>query len=168
MLRLKCLNCGLLVPYKGSAGGLCPRCLVREDRAVELITVSDQPASVAGRSVGRLTIRTRQQNGSHVIVLTGELDIASSQMLDEALAEACASGAESIVVDLGGVEFMDSTGLSSLLRGRQLCEGHGCEYSLTPAQRPVERVFETTGLRKALRFRGARRGNGATTPLESS
>jgi anti-sigma B factor antagonist len=168
MLRLKCLNCGLLVPYKGSAGGLCPRCLVREERAVDLITVSDEPASEVGRRTGRLRIATRVQGGCQILALAGELDIASSPMLDEALAEACAGEPEQIVIDLRGVEFMDSTGLSSLLRGRKLCERHGCAYSLTPAQRPVERVFETTGVREALSFRPRGTNRDAASPLESS
>src|SRR5512142_3176382 len=122
MLRLKCVNCGLLMPYKGSAGGLCPRCRVREDKAVDLIIVSDQPASVGGRSMGRLTINARVERGCHTFALTGELDIASSPVLDEALEEACAAGAETVVIDLRGIEFMDSMGLNSLLRGRMLCE----------------------------------------------
>ena len=167
MLRLKCLNCGLLVPYKGSAGGLCPRCRVREDKAVDLITVSDEPASMAGRSIGRLTINTRAERGCHTFALTGELDIASSPILDEALAEACAAGAEAVVIDLGGVEFMDSMGLNSLLRGRMLCEQHGCEFSLTPAQRTVERVLKVTGVRKALRFRPGRRNRDSAPQLDS-
>src|SRR3954470_17986134 len=107
MLRLKCLRCGLLVPYKGSAGALCPRCLVREDHAVELIQVSDRPASAAGATIGRLTMSTRVRGSSHTIVLSGELDVTSAQMLDEALTEACSAGAEEVVIDLSGVEFMD-------------------------------------------------------------
>jgi anti-anti-sigma factor len=155
MLRLKCLNCGLLVPYKESDGGLCPRCLVREDQAVELITVSDQPSSVAGRSIGRLRISTRVEEDRHTLTLSGELDTASAQILDDALAAACSSEAKEVVLNLAGIEFMDSVGLNAILRGKVLCEAHRCEYCLTPAQRPVQRVFEVTGLRKTLRFRKA-------------
>jgi anti-sigma B factor antagonist len=118
--------------------------------------------------MGRLKISARTRDGIHTLTLSGELDVASAPMLDEALDEACATEPTEIVIDLGRVEFMDSTGLSSLLRGRTLCEQHRCAYSLTPAQRPVERVFETTGLRRALRFRPRTTNGGPAAPLQST
>jgi anti-sigma B factor antagonist len=155
MLRLKCLNCGLTVPYKGSKADLCPRCLVREERAVTLITVSDQPARWA--TMGSLRIRTKVEGERHVVFVSGELDVGSAQVLEEALIEACSSGAKELVLDLAGVEFMDSTGLKAILHGRKLCESHQCRYRLTPAQRQAERVFDVTGIRRRLPFRKAAR-----------
>jgi anti-sigma B factor antagonist len=151
MLTLKCLSCGLTVPYKGSKGDLCPRCLVREERAVTLITVSDQPARRA--TMGSLRIRTKVDGERHVVSVSGELDVASAQVLEEALTEACSSGARELVLDLARVEFMDSTGLKAILQGKKLCESHQCRYRLTPAQRQVERVLEVSGVRRRLRFR---------------
>ena len=153
MIRLKCLECGLTTPYKGSEGEFCPRCLAREQRAVRLITCSDQPSPVSKGSSGRLSIHTSVADGCHTITLGGELDIGSVQMLDAALAEACEGGAKEVVLDMGGIEFMDSMGLNAILRGRTLCEQHRCAFSLTPAQRPVERVFEATNVLKRLSFR---------------
>jgi anti-sigma B factor antagonist len=98
---------------------------------------------------------TRVDSGRHTFRLHGELDIASAPILDAALADACTEGAEEVVVDMGGIEFMDSTGLSAIIRGRELCETHQCAFTLTPAQRPVQRVFETTNLLKRLSFRKA-------------
>jgi anti-sigma B factor antagonist len=157
MLRLKCLNCGLTVPYKGSKTDLCPRCLVRDEQAVTLIPVSDQPAHRA--TIGSLRIRTKVAGMRHTIALAGELDVASAQVLEQALGEACSAGAKELVLDLTGVEFMDSTGLKTILQGKVLCEQHGCAYSLTPAQRPVEQVFEATGVRRRLHFRKAAAGS---------
>jgi anti-sigma B factor antagonist len=154
MLRLKCVRCGLAVPYKGSKRDLCPRCQVRDGQAVALIPVSDQPASTA--IAGRLMIRSKSSEGALTISLSGELDVASAQMLEETLLDGCSSGASEIVLDLSGVEFMDSTGLSAILRGKAICDAHGCAYSLTPAQRPVDHVFRTTGVRGRLRFRSPR------------
>ncbi len=162
MLRLRCLACGLTVPYKGSAGDLCPRCMVREGQAVTLIPVSDQPSSLAGRPIGRLRMDTRTEGARHTIVLSGELDVASAQMLEESIAEACAAGAKELVLDMGAIEFMDSTGVRAILRGRSSCEAHRCDFHLTPAQRPVEQTLEVTGVRRKLPFRGeARRGGRA-------
>jgi anti-sigma B factor antagonist len=150
MLRLKCLNCGLTVSYKASPGNWCPRCLVRDDQSVELITVSDQPSSPGGHTIGSLRIFTSVQGERHTISLSGELDIASAQILDAALAEACSGGAKEVVLDMGGIEFMDSEGLNTILRGKRRCEEHSCEYSLTPAKRPVQHVLEATGIRGRL------------------
>jgi anti-sigma B factor antagonist len=151
MLRLRCIGCGLTVPYKTSGGDVCPRCLVREDRAVAMIPVSDQPSRGV---IGRLRMLTKVDGERHVIVLSGELDIGSAQVLEDALAEACSAGAKELVIDMAAVEFMDSTGLRAILRGKSLCEEHHCAYRLTPAQRPVERAFELTGVpRSRLRLR---------------
>ena len=129
---------------------------MREQKAVELIAFSDEPSTASGRSQDRLIITTNAQADRYTLALSGELDIASAQILDEALAEACSDGAKEVIIDLGGIEFMDSEGLNVILRGRMRCEEHECAYSLTPAQRPVEHVFEVTGLRGRLPFRKSR------------
>ena len=157
MLRLRCIACGLTVPYKGSQGDLCPRCLVRDDEAVALIPVSDQPSSVFGATMGRLRIYTRVQGERHTIFLSGEVDVSSSQMLEEAVVDACAAGAKEVVLDMGGIEFMDSTGLRAILRSKTLCGEQHCDYHLTPAQRPVEQTLAVTGVRARLPLRKAGR-----------
>jgi anti-sigma B factor antagonist len=124
--------------------------MVRERRAVVLIPVSDQTVSMAGRSMGSLRLNTRVEGDRYTIVLTGELDVASAPVLEEALAEACDSDAREVVLDMSGLEFMDSTGLRAILRGKARCEDHDCDYRLTPAQRPVERSLTSTGVRGLL------------------
>ena len=153
MITLRCLNCGLTVLYEGSDGDFCPRCLARAQRAVQLIPISDRPSSAAGRSMGRLRVQTSVLGTRHLFVLSGELDIASAPMLEATLDEACAAGAKEVVLDMGGVEFIDSSGLSAIVRGKMLCEEHDCGYCLTPAQRPVQGIFEVTGVADRLQFR---------------
>jgi anti-anti-sigma factor len=155
MITLRCLNCGLTVLYEGSEADFCPRCLARAQRAVQLIPVSDRPSSASGRSMGRLSVQTSVSGTRHLFILNGELDIGSAAMLEATLAEACAAGAQEVVLDMGGVEFIDSSGLSAIVRGKILCEEHECGYCLTPAQRPVQGVFEVTGVVDRLHFRDA-------------
>ncbi len=83
-----------------------------------------------------------------VVRVTGEIDIQSSPILDEHLKKAQAEGAWSIVVDLSGVSFLDSTGLSVLVaalkRGQ---DGDGAGGVRLTSPRPnVRRVLEVTGL----------------------
>jgi anti-sigma B factor antagonist len=133
---------------------------VRDGEAVALIPVSDQPSSVAAGTMGRLRVYTRVQDERHAIFLSGEVDVSSSQLLEDAIADACEAGAKEVVLDMGGIEFMDSTGLRAILRGKALCEEKDCDYQVTPAQRPVEQTLAVTGVRAKLAFRRAGRGAG--------
>lgn len=108
--------------------------------------------------MGRLRVYTRVQGESHAIFLSGEVDVSSSQLLEQAVVEACAAGAKEVVLDMGGIEFMDSTGLRAILRGKTLCEEKDCDYRVTPAQRPVERTLAVTGVRAKLPFCKVGRG----------
>jgi anti-anti-sigma factor len=53
------------------------------------------------------------------VLPTGDLDIGAAPELAETLSLAMASDAKSIVIDLRGLEFIDSTGLRTLLEAQQ-------------------------------------------------
>ncbi len=154
MITLKCLSCGLTVAYRESHGDLCPRCLAREGQAVQLVPVSDRQSRPSQPTIGRLSINDKRQGARHTLLLMGEIDVASAPVLAGTIADLCAGGAEEIVLDLCGVEFVDSSGLGAILRGKAVCDEHRCAFSLTPAQRPVQRVFDVSGVRDRLHFRG--------------
>jgi len=145
MLRLRCLACGLLLPYKESATDLCPRCLVSEQQAVSLIPVSDAPVSRA--TMGALRVYTRIEGDRHTIFLSGELDVSSAPVFEDALVESCSQGPKDLVLDMAGVEFMDSSGLRAILDAKGKCEELECGFSVRPARRPVERTLEVSGVR---------------------
>lgn len=81
----------------------------------------------------------------------GDLDIAGAPELKEALSLALASDARSIVVDLRGLELLDSTGLGTLLEA-QAGEG-GDRISFVPGSDHVQGVFRLSGLLEELPFR---------------
>lgn len=62
-----------------------------------------------------LQVDCRGDDGTVVIALTGELDMASAPELEEAIDRAIASAARSVIVDLRQLEFMDSTGIRLLV-----------------------------------------------------
>jgi anti-anti-sigma factor len=146
MLRLKCLNCGLAVRYRGSGADVCPRCLARTHQAVQLIPVSDQPSRSSRRSIGRLSIHTTAHGERRTVALSGELDMASAPLLEAALHELCETPEGEVVLDMRRVEFIDSSGLNAILRGQRLCESSGCRYSLTPLQWPAQAALEASGV----------------------
>lgn len=85
-----------------------------------------------------------------VLHVTGEVDVYTAPMLREQIAELAAKGAVHLIVDLGRVEFLDSSGLGALIGGLKRLREHG--GSLTPViSRPsILRIFEITGLTRAL------------------
>jgi anti-sigma B factor antagonist len=83
----------------------------------------------------------------------GDLDIAAAPELEETLSLAMASDATSIVIDLRGLEFVDSTGLRVLAQATQ-AEG-GERISFIPGNDHVQSVFRISGLLDELPFRPA-------------
>ena len=81
----------------------------------------------------------------------GDLDIAGAPELEEALSLALASDAKAIVIDLRGLEFVDSTGLRALIQAPQ-AEG-GDRVSYVEGNDHVQSVFRIAGLLEELRFR---------------
>ena len=87
-------------------------------------------------------------NRSEVVVVPeGELDLACADELDGEVRELRRSGFDRVVIDLRGVEFMDSAGLQVLLSLRNDAKRDGHSLTLTPPPRRVERVFELTATR---------------------
>ena len=81
----------------------------------------------------------------------GDLDIAGAPELEETLSLALASDAAEIVIDLRGLEFVDSTGLRALVQAPHAESGE--RISFIPGNEHVQGVFRVAGLLDELRFR---------------
>lgn len=97
-------------------------------------------------------IEKSQEADAVVLALSGELDLASAPMLERELREAEALGPSRLVIDLGGLAFMDSTGLQALLRARERANNNRHQLSLRRAPHQVQRVFELTKTVDAFTF----------------
>jgi anti-sigma B factor antagonist len=84
------------------------------------------------------------------VTLSGELDLVSSPVLEQALAPVLDSDVGQIIVDLRGLEFMDSTGLHVLVQAHQLMHDAGRRLALVRGSEQVQRVFDLTGVGDAL------------------
>lgn len=91
-------------------------------------------------------------DGRHTLVLSGELDIASSAELKALLLQVCVRGTSGITLDLSRLTFMDSTGLFMVLFAKELADTHGYDFSLIPGSPTIQSLFELTGLLDALPF----------------
>jgi anti-sigma B factor antagonist len=93
-------------------------------------------------------VKTSSVDGVATVVLEGELDIATASVLDATLTDVERNGTGTMLLDLAGVRFIDSTGLRALLSARQRAETAGRTLRLTNIPADVERVFDVTGVRR--------------------
>jgi anti-sigma B factor antagonist len=82
----------------------------------------------------------------HIVTITGELDLSANSELSTVLAMAAASPGATVVLDLGGVEFIDSTALGTILKAGGEIESAGKRLVVVCAGGPVRRLLEMTNL----------------------
>jgi anti-sigma B factor antagonist len=93
-----------------------------------------------------MEMRVRDEGGATVVGILGELDAASSPVLSQRLDELLGEGRRRLVIDLQGVPFIDSSGLSTLVRVFKHVRSGGGSLGLAAMQPAVRRVFELTRL----------------------
>jgi stage II sporulation protein AA (anti-sigma F factor antagonist) len=79
----------------------------------------------------------------HVVTLKGELDIATAEGLSDWLMEIAGSP---VVVDLSGVTFVDSSGISAFIMAQNGMRANGDELILSRPHPFVKRTLEIVGL----------------------
>jgi anti-anti-sigma factor len=99
--------------------------------------------------VAKLALDTSRTGATTVVTLTGELDLAGVAALEQEL-DGAAAGA--VVLDLRGLEFMDSTGLRAIVVAALEAQRAGGSLALVAGPEPVMRVFDITRMRERLTF----------------
>lgn len=94
------------------------------------------------------SVRTEKHGDAAVVVPTGELDLATAPALEEALQNAFHAGSERVVLDLRELEFIDSSGLRTLLTARRQADAAHAQFSLVAGHRGLERTLEIAGVHK--------------------
>lgn len=94
-------------------------------------------------------VKTEPAPGGLRVRVRGEVDIDTVGAMITELEAAEAADATSIVLDLSGVSFLDSTGVSAIVRGalRSRAQGDRLRVVTSPA---VDRVIDLCGLRGRL------------------
>lgn len=85
------------------------------------------------------------------MAVRGEVDLYTAPRLKERIIELVNLGNYRILVDLTGVEFMDSTGLAVLVGGLKRVREHEGSLELVCTKDPVLKLLTITGLDKALK-----------------
>jgi len=95
-----------------------------------------------------LSLDVAERNDYTVLAVHGEVDVYTAPRLRERLVELVSQGKHQIVVDLEGVDFLDSTGLGVLVGGLKRLRSHDGDLTLVCTQPRILKVFEITGLTK--------------------
>ncbi len=95
-----------------------------------------------------LSLETRVVDGTTVVAVAGEIDVYTAPKLRDKLTELVSSGDYRLVIDMQGVEFLDSTGLGVLVGGLKKVRAHGGSLELVCSQERLLKIFRITGLAK--------------------
>jgi anti-sigma B factor antagonist len=98
-----------------------------------------------------LRIAVSQEDDRVVLALDGELDMASAPLLQRAVEDVELARRPLLVLDLGRLEFIDSTGLRIILSTRKRCQERDQELAVTRGSQQVERLLSVTGMAEHLR-----------------
>jgi anti-anti-sigma factor len=175
MPYLNCPQCGLSVPHAADYLTVehCPRCLQRRQRRVTMIrsntrawppeitttattgtrAATKQPTSPdRGWVPGELLIDTRRDANTVTLALSGELDLATVKQLDQALLDATNDEIPRLIVDLRGLQFMDTSGLHVLLDAAERYRADHRRLSFMRGIPLVQRLFELTAADHTITF----------------
>jgi len=91
-----------------------------------------------------LELRIEQDQGTPRLVLSGELDLASAESLDSRLKQLESDQPKLIVLDLRELDFMDSTGLRTLIAADARARERGARLLVVRPPEEVDRVLRLT------------------------
>jgi anti-sigma B factor antagonist len=85
-----------------------------------------------------------------LVSVSGEIDLYTAERVRNGIDEADAVGADTVVLDLSGSSFIDSTALGVLVQETKRLEGRGHSLVLVTNDPRTRRVLEVTGLDRVL------------------
>jgi anti-sigma B factor antagonist len=91
-----------------------------------------------------------RDNGVAVVRFTGRLDFVLAPTARERLAQSIASGYRQLVIDLSGVDFVDSSGLGVLIDGTRKTRDAGGDLYIADPHDQVRLLMALTGLERII------------------
>ncbi|MBI4590838.1 MAG: STAS domain-containing protein, partial [Candidatus Rokubacteria bacterium] len=92
-----------------------------------------------------------------VVIPEGELDMAAAPEIEQTLKGLIDEGKTKLVVDLGGVSYLDSSALGELVRAMKRARQAGGDLRLCALRGDVLQIFEMTRLSQAMNVYRARK-----------
>lgn len=98
-------------------------------------------------------IITREAGARTVMELDAQsVDFRNAESIKSSMTGLVNNGQKDVVLNLGKVSFMDSSGLSVILFGKRACEEAGGTFCVTGLQSYVSNLFNLTNLTKTVRI----------------
>lgn len=94
----------------------------------------------------------REHDGSVLVRLFGELDISAVEEVEDVLASAEAKQPKVLVLDMRGLEFLDSSGIKLVVEADLRARREGRRFVVVRGPAPVHRVFTIALLEKRIEF----------------
>jgi anti-anti-sigma factor len=92
----------------------------------------------------RIDVRHAPETERVVLSLDGELDLATAPLLSREIKRVELGKTTTVVLDLQGLEFMDSTGLRAVLSAQDYLREHGGGFAVTHGSPQVQRLLAVT------------------------
>jgi anti-sigma B factor antagonist len=100
---------------------------------------------------GSLRLGTRFDGSTFIVAVAGELDLTNGGTLTAELQRSERTEADTVIVDMRELEFIDSTGVAILVSAWRRTAADGRRMEVVPSTREsVRRVFDLTGLNARL------------------
>lgn len=93
-----------------------------------------------------LTIAQRFAGTTVLVAPAGEVDLASAEQLRDALRVGEAAAGSSMVIDLRGVEFIDSTGIGELVGCLRRCSAANVSLAFVVPDGTIRKILHVTGM----------------------
>jgi anti-sigma B factor antagonist len=94
----------------------------------------------------RLRVEARVASDRVVLELHGELDLAGAPALAREIERAESGDLGVLVLDLAGLEFLDSAGLRVILAAQERANDSSRAFAVTPGPAQVQRLLEIAGV----------------------
>jgi anti-sigma B factor antagonist len=93
------------------------------------------------------------------LAFRGDLDLATAPALEDAVAQACATGASEIELDFREIAFIDLSGMRAIVGAREQCQSSGAQLLLVPSPgHGFRRLLELVDVAGQLPWREAQAG----------
>ncbi|WP_449066258.1 STAS domain-containing protein [Planomonospora algeriensis] len=96
--------------------------------------------------MAQLTVTVTDHHAFCVVAVTGDLDVLSADLLQQAIDRAVARGRTDLVVDAAALSFCDSRGLWTLITGHRRVAAQGGSLRLARVQGVLAHLLRLTGL----------------------
>jgi anti-sigma B factor antagonist len=95
-----------------------------------------------------LSLETREVGSRTIVSVGGEIDVYTAPKLRDQITELVSDDRHDLLIDLEGVDFLDSTGLGVLVGGLKKVRAQDGSMELICSQDRLLKIFRITGLAK--------------------